>query len=230
LHAAVAAAVLLTGCASLTLAGALGLGPGFAVKSGLALLASVLAAWPWLRAEEAQIRFGAANQVTLLRVVLVMLVAGFLGERATGALAWAAAGTALLAAALDGVDGWLARHRGTASAFGARFDMETDALLVLVLSLLVWQWDRAGAWVLLAGFARYAFVCAGRVAPWMRRELPPSRRRQGACVAQTLALIACLSPALAPAAASAVAGLGVAALAVSFTIDTLWLIRHRREG
>ena len=35
---------------------------------------------------------------------------------------------------LDGVDGRVARARGEVSAFGARFDMETDALLLLCLS------------------------------------------------------------------------------------------------
>ena len=38
-----------------------------------------------------------------------------------------------------------------ASAFGARFDMETDALLLLVLAALAWQFDKAGAWVLASG-------------------------------------------------------------------------------
>ena len=41
--------------------------------------------------------------------------------------------------ALDGVDGWLARRSGIASAFGARFDMEIDALLILVLAVLAWR-------------------------------------------------------------------------------------------
>jgi multidrug efflux pump subunit AcrA (membrane-fusion protein) len=37
---------------------------------------------------------------------------------------------------LDGVDGWLARRHEIASRFGARFDMEVDALLILALSVL----------------------------------------------------------------------------------------------
>jgi phosphatidylglycerophosphate synthase len=39
--------------------------------------------------------------------------------------------------ALDGLDGWLARRFGLASAYGARFDMEVDGFLILVLALLV---------------------------------------------------------------------------------------------
>ena len=47
------------------------------------------------------------------------------------------------------------------SAFGARFDMEVDALLILVLSAGVWWFDKAGAWVWLSGLLRYAFIAAG---------------------------------------------------------------------
>ena len=39
------------------------------------------------------------------------------------------------ALALDGVDGQVARRTGTASELGARFDMEVDAFLILVLSV-----------------------------------------------------------------------------------------------
>ena len=42
-----------------------------------------------------------------------------------------------VALALDGVDGQVARRTGTVSALGARFDMEVDAFLVLVLSVHV---------------------------------------------------------------------------------------------
>ena len=49
------------------------------------------------------------------------------------------------------------------SAFGARFDMEVDALLIQVLAVLAWQWDKAGPWVLMSGLLRYVFVAAGWV-------------------------------------------------------------------
>ncbi len=94
---------------------------------------------------------------------------------------------ASVAAALDGVDGWIARRTRTASAFGARFDMETDALLILVLSALVWRSGKAGAWVLASGLMRYAFVAAATIWPWMQEPLEPSRRRQAVCVVQVVA-------------------------------------------
>ena len=67
--------------------------------------------------------------------------------------------------------------------------MEVDALLIMVLAILAWQHGKAGAWVLLSGLLRYAFVAAGWLAPWIARPLPPSRRRQTICVVQIAALV-----------------------------------------
>ena len=53
--------------------------------------------------------------------------------------------------------GWRGGSAWT-SAFGARFDMETDAATVFGLSLLVWLCDQAGPWVLAIGLMRYIFV------------------------------------------------------------------------
>jgi hypothetical protein len=89
-------------------------------------------------------RFGAANLVTMSRLTLVTLVAGFLREDQVPDRALAIVALAMLCVALDGIDGWLARRSRLESALGARFDMETDALLILLLSLLVWRYDKAG--------------------------------------------------------------------------------------
>ncbi len=78
---------------------------------------------------------------------------------------------------LDAVDGRVARRTGTASAFGARFDMEVDAFLILVLSVYVARVGRrVGAAI---GAARYAFVAAGWLLPWLRGPLPPRLLAQG---------------------------------------------------
>jgi len=115
------------------------------------------------------------------------------------------------------------------SAFGARFDMETDAALLLVLGALAWQLDRAGAWVLASGLMRYAFVAAGVGLAWLRRPLPPSFRRKLVCAVQTGVLVAVLAPVLAPPVTSVLAALALAALCYSFAADVIWLRRHSRE-
>jgi phosphatidylglycerophosphate synthase len=124
---------------------------------------------------------------------------------------------------LDGVDGWLARRGGWCSRFGARFDMETDALLILLMAALVWQLDKAGAWVLLAGAMRYGFVAAGLVLAWLRRPLPDSQRRKTVCVVQVLTLLAALAPAVPAPLSGAVAATGLGLLAWSFLADVVWL-------
>ncbi len=112
---------------------------------------------------------GPADQVTLARAVLVAGVAA-LAASGGGPLLVTLSATALL---LDAVDGFVARRTGTASELGARFDLEVDALLLLVLSAYIAP--SAGWWVLAIGLARYAFVVAGRVLPWLRATLPPRR-------------------------------------------------------
>ena len=148
------------------------------------------------------------------------------GDRA----GWLVVLVATLTALLDAVDGPLARRAGLASAFGARFDMETDAWFTLVLCALVLQAGQAGPWVLASGLMRYAFVAAAGAWPWLAAPLPPSRRRQAVCVVQITTLIVCLGPIVPPALATALAGIGLALLGGSFAIDVLTLAASRRPN
>jgi phosphatidylglycerophosphate synthase len=170
--------------------------------------------------------FGAANQVTTLRAALAVLVAALIGERSLPALAAVAASAALVATMLDGIDGWLARRTRMSSEFGARFDMEVDAFLILVLAMLAWRHGKAGWWILLAGLLRYLFILAGRSWAWMNSPLPPSTRRQTICVVQIAGLIVTLMPSVMPPASATVAALALMALCYSFLVDTLWLWRN----
>jgi len=179
-------------------------------------------------------RFGPANAVTLLRLAAVVVLAGLIGEAIPAAplasapgAAWVIVIVATLTALLDAVDGHLARRSGLASAFGARFDMETDAFFVLVLCALVVQAGQAGPWILAAGLMRYAFVGAARVWPWLAAPLPPSKRRQTVCVVQITTLIICLGPIISPELAAGLAAMSLAMLATSFAIDVRALAHHR---
>jgi phosphatidylglycerophosphate synthase len=117
---------------------------------------------------------GPADVVTLSRALLVgcvtaLVVDGLvIGATTTPALV----GLAAVALALDAVDGQVARRTGTTSALGARFDMEVDAFLILVLSAHVAT--IVGPWALTVGVMRYAFVVAGWMLPWLRGPLSPS--------------------------------------------------------
>lgn len=131
---------------------------------------------------------GAANVVTLTRLALVLLLS-FVGDRDV------LAGVLVLAVfALDGLDGALARKLGTASAFGERLDMECDALLVLVASLVLHASGRLGAYVLTMGALRYAYVLGLVLLEHLRHQrLPEAPRSQLARVIFGLVAVSLVS-------------------------------------
>jgi len=200
-------------------------------QAGAVFAALILGIVALQRHFHTEYRLSSADRVTLVRAAVAALCAGLLfhGDTAT-ALGWwlsALAGTALV---LDGVDGWLARRTGTASPFGARFDMETDAFFILVLSGLVWQLDKVGPWVLAIGAMRYAFLAAAIVLPALNEPLFPSKRRQTVCVIQVVALVVCLLPAVGSGWATLIGAGALVALTYSFAVDTVWLLTRRTQA
>jgi len=174
-------------------------------------------------------RFGPANRITLARGVLVGAVAAFIGNPGSPSHAIWVTGIALIALVMDGLDGWVARRSGLESEYGAQLDMELDSLLMLTLSMLAWQWDRAGVWVLFCGLARYGFLLASRPWPWFSRPLPPAFRRKTCCVIGIGGLTACIWPWPWPEFGTGLAAVATIALALSFTIDIVWLAHRRKE-
>jgi len=172
-------------------------------------------------------RLGPADRVTLTRAVLVGGVAALVADSFTGSISVTAlVGLAAVALVLDAVDGWVARRTGTASTLGARFDMEVDAFLILVLSLYVaMSFDLW--WVLAIGAARYLFVAAGRLLPWMRGSLPPRYWCKVVAAVQGVVLAATAADVL-PRLVTEVALAGaLVLLAESFGRDVWRLAGHR---
>ena len=118
------------------------------------------------------VHIGAANAITAVRAVLTVALAVLvvLSYEHDVPVALVVALTSV-ALATDAVDGQVARRTRTASRFGARFDMETDAALLLVLSTYVAR--DVGLWVLAIGLARYVFLAAKVPLPWLRGQAPP---------------------------------------------------------
>jgi phosphatidylglycerophosphate synthase len=171
-------------------------------------------------------RLGAADWVTLVRAILVAGVAALVVDSVSGTgPRTALVSLAAVALVLDGLDGWVARRTGTASALGARFDMEVDAFLILVLSVLVAR--AAGPWVLAIGMARYAFLAAGWVAPWLRAPLPPRYWRKVVAAVQGIVLTVAASGVLPSPLTDAALVTSLALLAESFGRDVWFLWRHR---
>ncbi len=165
---------------------------------------------------------GPANLVTAVRGAFVIAVAVLVAGEGRVALVVALAVATIV---LDGVDGHVARRTGTESAFGAAFDMEVDALLILVLSLAVAP--SVGAWVLLIGAARYLLGAATLVLPWLRRPVPVRWWAKAVAVFQGVALTVAVSGVLAPTAVRLLLLVALGLLAESFWHQVRWLARHR---
>ena len=117
---------------------------------------------------------GAGNAVTLLRGLLVGLLAGFLFfPRPPSELAWAPALLYTLAIVADYLDGYLARVTHHATLLGATLDMEFDALGMLVATTLAVGYGQMPVWYLLPGLARYLFVFGMAWRRWRGKPVYP---------------------------------------------------------
>jgi len=166
-----------------------------------------------------------ADRVTLSRAGLLVLVAVLVLLRPLvdpGQWGWAVLGVSVPMLLLDAVDGAVAR-RTVVTDRGARWDMETDAATVLVLSFAAAP--AVGVWVIAAGLMRYAFVLAGAVLPALRGPLPPSQTRRVVAAVQGPALLLAVAPGLPVAVAVVGCALALGALTFSFGRDALALAR-----
>lgn len=150
--------------------------------------------------------FGPGNAVTLARLACVIALP------AVPTRFFAAAVLAILI--LDGLDGFVARRSGTASEFGAQFDMESDGVFVAVTALEAFMRGRLAAWVLVAGALRYVYVACLWAFPSHRGEEPRSWFGRSAF----LVLVVCLATTWASEArwATAVGALGCVVITLSF--------------
>jgi phosphatidylglycerophosphate synthase len=167
-------------------------------------------------------RIATANLLTLARLGLVValpLLFARLPPAVFGALV-------LLILGFDAVDGWVARTRREATAFGAALDMETDALTVMVLALLLSSDGAAGPWVLAAGLWRYVFAAVVALVPSLG-DTPPSPIYRWVFGAVMIAFAAAFVTA--GAVPALFAGLGTALVSFSF-LHALVRSRAFRRG
>ena len=170
---------------------------------------------------------GWPSWVTLIRGTLAVGVAALTAASFELPVATATLVTlASIALALDFAHGWLARRTKTQSTLGAKLDGEVDAFLILVLSIEVAP--TIGGWVLLIGLARYAFLAAGWVLPWLAAPLPRREWRKTVTASQGVALVIAASGVPPPAVSRLLLAVALALLAESFGRDVwrLWRCRH----
>jgi phosphatidylglycerophosphate synthase len=214
-------AVLLAGLAAATT----GLG-GAGWLAGLGYGAVTCAALTQGMRQAGTAVLGPADRVTLTRATLVGGVSALVldsFDRHVPVVALVILATVALV--LDAVDGQVARRTGTVTALGARFDMEVDASLLLVLSLYVAR--PLGVWVLGIGLMRYAFVAAAWVLPWMRAGLPPRYWRKVVAAIQGVVLVFAAADVLPEPLTALAVTAALALLVESFGRDVVWLWQHR---
>ena len=200
-------------------------GPGWLLGMAYAVVVNIALVRGLARSGASAPRPG--DWITLLRATLVggvtALVADGFDRPAPVSTLVSLAAVALV---LDAVDGWVARRTHTVTRLGARFDMEVDAWLILVLSVYVAP--QVGGWVLMIGAARYAFVAAGWLLPWLRASAPPRYWNKVVAAIQGIVLTAAAADILPLVVVEAVLAIAVVLLAESFGREALWLWCHRQ--
>jgi phosphatidylglycerophosphate synthase len=191
-----------------------------------------LVGWARIESDHAHRRLGLANWITIARLGVACLLFGLVADislsgRALGfPAAWTVTALAFAGIVLDGIDGWIARRNRFESPFGTRLDMEVDAFLILVLSVLAWQLGKAGPWVVLLGAMRYLFWMAGLVLPRFAVPLPASFRRKAACVVTGIILTVLTAPVVVAPLSTWLAAGALSVLGYSFLVDSFWLVRR----
>lgn len=138
--------------------------------------------------------FNLPNQVTLARILLipVFMVALFsqvkFGE-------WIAAIVFIIAAIMDGVDGYLARIQKRVTRFGKFFDPLADKLLISAALISLVDLGEISAWVAMLIIGREFAVTAIRLVALDRGKIVPAGKLGKAkTVMQIIAIIAFLLP------------------------------------
>lgn len=133
------------------------------------------------------------NALTVVRILLVpVLVVALLEETPNGS---AVAAIVFAAAALtDGLDGWIARSRGSVTTFGKVMDPVADKLLIAAALISLVSLDKLAAWVAMVIIAREFAVSGLRIYAGAQGVVIPAsqlgRLKTAIQVAAVLALIA----------------------------------------
>src|SRR4029077_17182382 len=88
----------------------------------------------------------------------------------------------------------------------------------------------AGAWVLVIGLARYAFLAAGGGLPWMRGPLPRRDWRKTVAASQGVALVIAAAGVVPSGVSPTLLAVALAMLVESLGRDVWWLWRHRHAA
>jgi CDP-diacylglycerol--glycerol-3-phosphate 3-phosphatidyltransferase len=204
----------------------------FALLMALACLLAFRAVWTAFREGKNRpgatltVTMGLADYLTLVRGLFICVLGGFLSSpQPDGWLAWIPGFLYLTVVFLDGVDGFLARRLGQASAFGEILDREFDGLGTAVATLLAYQYGKVPVFYLPVAGLYYAF----QIGLWLYQKngrpafsLKNSNYRKIVGGLNSVFLSVALWPVIAPTASFTTATLLMVFVIVSFIKD--WLV------
>ena len=155
------------------------------------------------------------NLLTVIRIMLVpVIVVALLAETPNGDTL--AAVVFALAAFTDGLDGYIARSRGSITTFGKLMDPIADKLLIIAPLVLLVSLDRIAAWVAMVIIAREFAVTALRmVAVEQGVVIPASPLGKLKTITQVAAVFAVIAVPSTPPGVDALVYIAVAVTVVS---------------
>lgn len=175
---------------------------------------------------------GIANALTLCRGWFIAAVGGFAFVDPTAAVVWLPATAYSASAALDWVDGALARTIGRRTDLGARLDLAFDTLGFLVAPVVAVLWGHLPVWYLSLSAARYLFragVAGRRLRAKPVYDLPASALRRPLAGVQMAFIALALSPILPAETLKAVAVAVLLPSLLVFARDYLAVAGHLRS-
>jgi CDP-diacylglycerol--glycerol-3-phosphate 3-phosphatidyltransferase len=172
--------------------------------------------------------FNLPNFLTVLRILLVpVIVVALLAETPNGD-AFAALVFAL-AAFTDGLDGYIARSRGSVTTFGKLMDPLADKLLIIAPLILLVSSDRIAAWVAMVIIAReFAVTGLRMVAAERGLVIPAGSLGKLKTICQVVAIFASIAVPSTPVWVDALVYLAVVVTVVSGA-DYFFGLRRRLE-
>jgi CDP-diacylglycerol---glycerol-3-phosphate 3-phosphatidyltransferase len=170
------------------------------------------------------------NLLTLIRILLVPVVVVALLGRTPNGDALAAAVFAV-AALTDGLDGYIARSRGSVTTFGKLMDPIADKLLIIAPLVLLVSLGRIAAWVAMVIIAREFAVTALRLVAVERGAvIPASALGKLKTASQVIAIFASIAFRSTPVAVDVLLYLAVAITVVSGVEYFFGARRHMEAG
>jgi len=164
---------------------------------------------------------GYANWVTGLRFLMIIFLTFFWSDLphyifAIGLISFVG---------LDVVDGWVARKYDQITVFGQYFDMELDALFVLMMSCYYFLFVEIDGWILIPGLMRYVYKIGIDLFP--KKNFKEQKKRYASTIAGIFFFVLLAGLFIDGEIRMYGLALGAALIVLSFGISTVEYIRFK---